>query len=98
MDFFTRQARKRLIGKINKAVAKTQEEGRLKFVENDTIEYIGKEDGLKRTMTMDECAAMFWSAYNENMQQEIGLVGGNLMTFEITPDDFRKAMIELRGK
>jgi hypothetical protein len=89
-----RQARKRQLKLIKKAVLKTHEEGRLKFVGEDKLEFV-EQDGRVRELSVAECAADFWQRWNSKMMSDIGSPYANLGTFEISPYDIKEMVLEV---
>ncbi len=96
MNILVRQARKRQMKQIRKAVAQTHKEGRLKFVGDDKLEFV-EQDGRVREISLVDCAADFWQRWNNKMMADIGSPYANLGTFEISPDDIKEMILELKG-
>lgn len=92
-------ARKRVMGQIKSTLAKSFSEGRLVFspeAEN-SVEYTDKA-GAKNSVTLDNCAALLWEKFNNQLMGGTGSTQANLGVLNIAPDDIKAVLSDLRGK
>lgn len=98
MDVFS-LGHNRIMGRIQGTLNKAYKEGRLVFPPDDEngVEYTDKE-GETRKFSLDVCAGFFWDKFSNQMMGGTGMALANLTTVNISPDDIKSVLLDLRGK
>ena len=97
MGFLDKLARNRVLKQAGDAATRSHEQGRLVFGVGDRVVYTDKE-GKSQTLTLDGCAGLFWQKMNEEVIGAAGSSMVNLATLNVTPEDIREIIVELRDK
>ena len=90
MQIFSGMAHKLAVNKATSSIAKVHKEGRLKFLDNEQVEYSDKQ-GIKVVNSVDEIASIIWN------NLEAGLGGQASYTqVRFMPEDVKEIILKLR--
>lgn len=90
-------ARKKALSMAKDGIKKLYQENRLVYKENGMMEYTDKS-GQKQTQTVDGMGGVIWLKMNNELMQRIGKVEASFVGLNITPEDIKSIIVEVKGK